>query len=270
MAFPILSATAWREFRGVPSSRGTNQTTHLALIEEPNGKQHLCYVKLTPPEFPTPLTEALGWLLAEALDLPRPAFAALVLVPMQRLRENMRLDQHWLRYPAEHLAFCAEVVDGRSPAHSWRWLARLRQRGLYKRPEIARIAAFDAWVANQDRNSGNLLVSKLGKCIPIDNEYILYPVMWNGRVAFQVGHKSLIAEARTLLSGRAYTRLTIEMAQQAKLHDAAFTKAIPDMHTLVTSTLPAPFAGAAWNSIHQFLAPRAQPGWLAQQLGVIV
>jgi len=267
---PILPATAWREFHGIPPSRGTNQTTHLARIEEPNGQQHLCYVKLAPPEFPTPLTEALGWILADALKLPRPAFAALVLVPLQRLRENLPLDQHWLRYPTEHLAFCASAVDGRTLAQNWKWLARLRQPGLYRREEVARIAAFDAWVGNQDRNSGNLLITKLGKCVPIDNEYILYPVLWDGRFPFQITSKSLLAEAKVFLSGRAYTRLTFEMVEHAKQHQSALTAASPAMKALITAVMPAPFADATWSAIHQFLAYRGQPDWLAQQLGVIL
>jgi hypothetical protein len=266
----FLPATAWREFRGVPRSRGLNQTTHRALIEGPTGEHHLCYVKLAPPEFPTPLTEALAWLLAEALDLPRPGFAGLLVLSLDNLRRNMPLDQHWSRY-REHLAFFAEAVDGKSPAHTWRWLARLRLQGLYKRPEVARIAAFDEWVENQDRHSGNLLVTRLGKCVPIDNEYVLYSILWVGRAGLPVLHGSLLSEARALLSSRAHNQLILEMAREAQRHDVALASAAPAMQATVMAVMPDPTAAAAtWNAVHQFLTPRAHPDWLARRLGVIV
>ena len=142
---PILRSTAWREFRGEPQQIGQNRTTHLAMIEDPSGNWHRCYVKCCPPNWPTPLTEALAWLLAEALDLPRPEFAALVMVPLDKLRQHIPMDQHWLNY-SEMIAFCVSAVDGKSAAHGWKWLAYLRAKRVYKRPEIARIAAFDHWV----------------------------------------------------------------------------------------------------------------------------
>jgi len=212
----------------------------------------------------------LAWLLAEALDLPRPAFAALVVVPLDRLRQSMSLDQHWLRY-REHLAFCAEAVEGKTLAHNWQWVARLRLQGLYKRPEVARVAAFDEWVENQDRHSSNLLLTKQGKCVPIDNEYVLYSVLWAGRVGFQIAHRSLLSEAQTLLSHRAYAQLTLEMAREAKHHDAALTAAVPAMQATVMAVMPDPVAAAAaWYAVHQFLLPRAHPDWLAQKLRVII
>lgn len=32
MSVPILDASAWREFRGIPSGQGLNKTTHLAKL----------------------------------------------------------------------------------------------------------------------------------------------------------------------------------------------------------------------------------------------
>jgi phosphoinositide 3-/4-kinase-like protein len=190
---PILPSQAWREFRGTPDSKGLNQTTHLACIEDPNGQIHRCYVKLAPIDWPTPLTESIAWLLAESLNLPRPGFAALVVVPVEKLRAHMPLDQHWLRYP-EALGFCAEVVQGRDPTHGWKWLAWLRTKSLYKKADIARISAFDQWVENQDRHTGNLLIRSSGECVPIDNEHILYSLLWPP-VGLQFRRNSLVEEA---------------------------------------------------------------------------
>ena len=266
---PILPAAAWREFRGEPAQKGLNKTTHMAMIEDPSGKLHHCYVKCCPPTWPTPLTEVLGWLLAEALDLPRPEFAALVLVPLDKLRNHMPMDQHWLNYP-EMLSFCASAVDGKAVSQGWKWNAPLRTARVYKRPEVARISAFDCWVDNQDRNTGNLIVKPDGDCVPIDNEFILYSLLWAGKVQFSVGHQSLLVEGAKHLRGKAYTRFKVEMAYQGKLHDAALSAAAPRLQQAVLSLIPnQTVANALWASVQQYLADRAHPDWLSAQLGVI-
>jgi hypothetical protein len=266
---PILPATAWREYRGGPPKKGLNQTTHKAMIADPTGRLHHCYVKICPSNFPTPLTEALGWLLAEALDLPRPKFAALVMVPLNKLRQHLPLDQHWLNYP-ETLAFCSSVVDGETASQGWKWSAHLRTAKIYKRPEVARISAFDHWVDNQDRNTGNLIVNSDGLCTPIDNEFILYSLLWHGNVPFSVNHNSLLAEAKKHLRGETFDRFAMDMAHQSKLHEAALSAAAPKLQQLVNSIVPPQHASTLWSNIQQYLVSRAQPDWLANELGVIV
>lgn len=270
---PILPATAWREFRGEPVQKGLNKTIHMAIIEDTAGKLHRCYVKVCPPNFPTPLTEALGWLLAEALNLPRPEYAALVLVPLNKLRQHMpTLDQHWLNYGnAEMLSFCVSGVDGKTVSNGWKWTAPLRTARIYKRPEVARITAFDHWVGNQDRNTGNLIVRPDGDCVPIDNEYILYSLLWDGKVAFSVNYQSLLVEARKYLRGETLKRFMVDTANQGKLHDAALIAAAPKLKQLVLTLISDPTqANAMWVNIQQYLAGRANPDWLPAQLGVIV
>lgn len=267
---PILSSNAWREFHGVPVKRGKNQTTHLAVIENADGKLHRCYVKLCPPNWPTPLTEAFGWLLAEALSLPRPEFAALVFVPLDKLRAHLNLDQHWLNYP-EAISFCASAIDGNTPTHWWQWLAHLRTRGLYKRPEVARIAAFDQWAENRDRNNSNLLVKRDGTCVPIDNEFILYSALWHGKVPFNVAPANLLAEGKKHLGPVQFQRFTVEVARQGQLHDNAFKVAKVKLKQMVDTLVPdATKATALWTLVENDLASRADPAWLANQLGVIV
>jgi len=267
---PILPASAWREFRGEPKQKGLNKTTHMAMIEDTSGKLHRCYVKGCPSNWPTPLTEAFGWLLAEALDLPRPEFAALVLVPLDKLRQHMPMDQHWLNY-REMLSFCASDVEGKTVSHGFKLTANLRTSRVYKRLEVARISAFDYWVNNQDRNTGNLIIRSNGDCVPIDNEFILYSLLWAGKVPFTVGHKSLLEEGKRHLQGDAYARFKVEMASQGKLHDAALRAVAPRLEQMVRALIPnTAVANATWIDVQQYLATRADPGWLPTELGVIV
>ena len=266
---PILPSTAWREFRGEVSKKGLNQTTHQAMIEDATGKWHRCYVKGCPDGWLSPLTEAIGWLIAEALDLPRPEFAALVMVPLDKLRQHMPMDQHWLNRP-EMLAFCASAVEGKSPSHPWQWMAKLRTKQIYKHAEVARIAAFDYWVDNQDRNTGNLLVKSDGVCVPIDNEFILYSLLWQPYNPFSIGKKSLLAESALLLTETNQRTFKVEMANQSRRHESAMNMVSPRLKDAISALIPdKTVAHQMWNDVQKYLFDRAHPDWLSTELGVI-
>jgi hypothetical protein len=265
---PILPETAWREFRNQPKARGLNMTTHQALIMDASGREHKCFVKASPPEFPMAFAEGLAWLIAEALDLPRPKFAALLFLPVQKLRQCMALDQHWQLVP-HALAFCSSTVEGKHITSSWQWLARIRAAAAFSRQDVARIAAFDMWVENQDRHTGNFLKTKAGDYIPIDNEFILYTVVWVAS-GFSYAHQSLRAQARELLKPAGYARFEGSMLFASKLHEPAFLKASPTLKTFIHMMVEDPVrAAATTTAILDFLAGRAKPEWLADELGLI-
>lgn len=266
---PILPATAWREFRGAAANRGQNHTTHQALIADPTGRAHKCFVKASPSGNPMVLTESIAWMIAGALELPRPDFAAVVLLPVFKLRQCMPLDQHWLRYN-EVLAFCTSTVAGKHVTGRWNWLAALRAARAFKHRDIARIAAFDHWVENQDRHTGNFLRTSAGDYIPIDNELVLYSLVWLAR-GYQYGHNSLRGQARALLKQAGYTRFEALMAVASLEHEQAFLKVSPSVQQLVAIMIADPAeATTLATNILQFLEQRAQRDWLANELGCIV
>lgn len=265
---PILPDTAWREFRGAASMPGLNLTTHQALIAGPDGKEHKCFVKAAPQGNAMPFAEAIGWSVASALDLPRPTFAAVLMLPVQKLRQHMKLDQHWAGY-SHTLAFCASTVDGKHIHSRWQWLARLRKAKAFQHPDVPRIAAFDAWVENQDRHTGNFLRTKDGDYVPIDNEFILYSLVWAANIT--VAHQSLRNEAREVLKAAGYTKFEVSMVLASKLHEASLQKASPALQQFIHAMHSNPAQGvAAAAAILQFLGQRAHPDWLANQLGRIV
>lgn len=266
--FPILSPNSWLEFRGKPAEQGQNLTTHLALIEGPDGRQHKCYVKASPPGNPMVLAEAAGWVIAEALDLPRPEFAGLVLLPVQKLRAQLKLDQHWMRYP-EILAFCSSAVPGKHVTGRWRWFSQLNVAKALKHPDVARVAAFDQWVENQDRHMGNLLRTPGGGYVPIDNEAILYALLWLAAGFTYVPH-SLREQARTVLRRGAYTQFEASMILASQQHAGACQKVLPALTWLVQALVQDPAHAAALSAkMESFLVTRAHPDWLSTELGHI-
>ena len=233
----LLPLGAWTEFRGASERKGQNHTTHQAVITDAGGQQHKCYVKASPPGFPMPFAKALAWLVADALDLPRPTFAALVEISIPELRKHMALDQHWMRH-ATVLAFCCSAVDGKHINSAWRWLERMR-------------------------------TAKALLHVPIDNELILYSLLWlaNG---FSYAHNSLVAQAHATLKTPGYTKFEVSMVLASKHHEAAFRKVTPALQQFVAALIADPAqAAATTTAILQFLAQRAHPDWLAIKLGRI-
>lgn len=268
LLFPILPSSSWLEFRGKPAEQGQNLTTHLALIEGPDGRQHKCYVKASPPGYPMALAEAAGWVVADALDLARPDFAALVLLPVQKLRTQLKLDQHWMGYP-EILAFCSSAVPGKHVTGRWRWLSQLNTVKALRHPDVARVAAFDQWVENQDRHMGNLLRTPGGGYVPIDNEAILYTLLWLAAGVTYVPH-SLQEQARAVLRRGAYRQFEASMILASQQHAAACQKAVPELSQLVRALVQdAAHAAALSATISAFLDTRAHPDWLSTELGHI-
>ncbi len=261
---PILPETAWREFRGAGKA-GQNLTCHQALVVDSAGQEHKCFVKAAPNGNPMPFTEAVGWLVADALDLPRPRFAALILLPIPKLRQHLKLDQHWLSY-THALAFCTSTVDGKHVASRWQWLAQLRKAQAFRHPDVARIAAFDLWVENRDRHTGNFLRTRTGSYVPIDNEYILYSLVWAASVV--VAHNSLRQEARAILTAAGFSKFEAEMIVASKLHEAAMQKAAPDVQRLVSVMHADEAEGVSVaTAVLQFLGSRSHADWLPNELG---
>jgi hypothetical protein len=266
---PILPESAWREFRSAPTTKGQNHTTHQALIADPSGHEHKCFVKASPPGYPMAFAEGLAWLVADALDLPRPQFAALLHLPIQKLRQCMPLDQHWMKYP-HALAFCSSTVEGKHITSRWNWLAALRASRSFKHPDMARIAAFDVWIENQDRHTGNFLRTKAGDYVPIDNELVLYTLLWVAH-GFSYVHNSLRQQAKMLLKSPGYAKFEVSMILAAGQHEPAFLKVTPSLQWFVEAMVADPVQGAAVaTAILQFLEQRAHPDWLTNELGRIV
>lgn len=269
----ILPESAWREFRGAPKKPGQNPTTHQALIADQEGKEHKCYVKAAWHGSPMPLTEALAWILAGALDLPRPEFAALLILPMPLLREHVQLDDPQFQVPST-LAFCSSTIDGRHIHGPWRWLTHLRTARAFQHKDVSRIAAFDEWAQNQDRHLGNFLRRRGGGYVPIDNEYVLYGLLWDALLRSMgggVAHQSVRQAARGVLNSGAYTRFEASMVLASMEHEAALLKAATSLRQFVCAFVADPATGAALaDAVLQFLTNRAHRDWLANELGVIV
>lgn len=260
---PILPESAWREFRGAAKNKGLNQTTHQALIMDAQGVEHLCYVKTSPPEYPMVVAEAIAWMVADALQLARPEFAAVIQLPVPRLMQCMPLDQHWLRYSAI-LGYCSSAVQG---THIVGRLALTESASAFRHRSVAEIAAFDVWMENPDRNLGNFLRTAQGDYIPIDNEYVLYSLLWRA-TGLAVQQQSLRAAAQVELKHHDYEKFEAAMILASGQHLDALRDVSSRLYRFILAMTPDRRFGTNFaTAVLSFLETRAQAGWLASELG---
>lgn len=266
MPVPILDSFAWREFRGVPSSAGINPTTHLASIADATGKLHSCYVKLLKPNTPALLCEAIGWALANPVDVPVTPFGAIVLVPLDRLRDCMPLPT-WTNGQSVCAAWCTEIVAGKSvrQVHKWAfWVARKR---CLQSKDVRAIASFDVWADNRDRNFGNVIRSPAGGYIAIDHETLLHDLLWMP-TGTSYARRSLVDEAKEHLSSEDLKQFNVELAGASSKHGSGLATVQGSLSTFIDNLYPQA-APALSGTVIGYLTLRSQAGWLANEIGVI-
>lgn len=266
MSVDILDASAWREYRGRPSSAGINETTHLAKIADKTGRLRDCFVKLMQPGTPALLCEALGWLLARAAGVQCSDFAAIVLVPVAELRRHGSLPSTFDGV-ALAPAWCSEIVAGKSVRQVHKMSFVVARGNCLRSKDARKIASFDQWSDLRDRNFGNVIQSPKGGYVAIDHETLLHDLLWVPSGIRWAEH-SLLEHARKALKSSDFQRFQIDMAVAAAGHEQAMAAAEASIDEIIVKLLPA-HAPALSAAIKNALYERSAPGWMSDKLKVI-
>jgi hypothetical protein len=164
-----------------PMGDGKRALTHLAHVRV-NDLTHRAYVKAYPNHLPRGLTnEVVGHALAKIHGLPQPD-SYLVDVPRDAL---LSLYPEVTIPDSAVTCFCSvEEADrfGRTVGSAKMFFGDANVAGLAEKlvgwSGCAALVAFDQWLANNDRNTGNLLYEGRGKFMIIDHGEILTGANW--------------------------------------------------------------------------------------------
>jgi hypothetical protein len=281
-----LSSEAWVEYRDKPPNPGLNFTTHLALVKNSTGQLLKCYVKGgVTMDSPTPLAESLAWLIASQLDLPRPKYAGLLILRIDKLKNHLSLPPHWLKeeYMPCFYTSAVETMPNYGPKNvnlvpmpgnlGQPVLARSTTHSVTNKSilsnELVKLSAFDEWLDNQDRHSGNVLVDHKGIRTPIDNEYCFYKQFWSDKV--NVTKQSLLEQAEKLLGTIEIADYKVRVAVAGRSHDSAYPAVAGTLYSLIMNYHDDVDRGdQIWRAVHQHLFERAAPNWLPATLNVII
>lgn len=172
------------------------ESIHIARVKFGDGEAKRAYVKFYPRQGRGLFNEVTGHLLAESLGMKVPRKVAILFVP----KEAVPSPPSWMETNAEdsYPAWCCEDVA--SPAIKFFFrlgdvnssagaVYALIREELERSKQVPAIVAFDDWVANVDRNVGNLLRLGKGDYVLIDHGQILGGRYWGCRTLQDVDRK---------------------------------------------------------------------------------
>ncbi len=144
------------------ANEGQIAFTHAASVKWIDGRSYRFFVKLFPKSADKGLiNEITGYLTANSCNLPQPEKVAIILVP-KRILAKEDLD-HFNLHQNNYIIGWASVDSGPTPKTllSMDKIIEFEESlsSLKNWKYFSEMLAFDDWVANQDRNLGNMTIS---------------------------------------------------------------------------------------------------------------
>ncbi len=170
----LLNQASLRSVLSRPNE-GVMAFTLLCLVEWPDGVQRQSYVKIfSQAQGLGIFNEILGYLLTKAEELPVAPKAGVLILPEELKKE--------ITYPVAPVAFLTSKVNGNSPSSFYNLGQALQFECLCKIidgwEKLPQTIAFDEWVANQDRNLGNVIIDANFTVTLIDHSNMPIDLDW--------------------------------------------------------------------------------------------
>lgn len=242
------------------------QFTHMARVNFA-GEIATAYVKLYPRDSGGLIGETLGYVAAAAHDIPRPQHAAILQLWPEQLA-GLPLPP-WLDASEGAInAWCCERVPGKSLEHYYRcgeqdddlW------RQVLTSLNAAAIVGIDEWIANRDRNNGNLIRLSPKVWAVIDHGEALGSQLWPQTQPQDFGISQLLQHANDLLKEDRRKTLRSGVLNAATTHQAL----VVDLEPLLPQLLAHLGLSGPGAAVLPFLTQRAQPAWVAQRTGMLI
>ncbi|MGQ6511949.1 hypothetical protein ACUND0_04220 [Serratia sp. IR-2025] len=171
----VLSQASFKTILGRPGE-GQMALTLLCLIDWPDGVQRQSYVKIfAKNEGIGVFNEVLGYLLTKSHDLPVSPKAGIIILP-EGIINSIGQD-------VSPIAFVTSKVSGNSPSSYYNISDMLNFESLKNIldgwDKLHKTIAFDEWVANQDRNLGNLIIDSNSHVTLIDHSNMPVDLVWS-------------------------------------------------------------------------------------------
>lgn len=236
------------------SSDGRMAATHLASVKWIDNIAGRFFVKVYPTCHPKGLiNEITGFLVAHATGIPQPKKVGVIQIPKEVIEKNFKGDFHcigdyYLGWASEDSGPTPNTYLNMKDLISYqKCLENLKQWKFFPR-----LLAFDDWVANQDRNTGNLTVRGSNDFSIIDHGNVPVSERWT--------EEQLIVERQyenKLLDGL-YERnyplpLSASLIESCKEHSRAFTEAKRELTKWTNALLDE----SCSSHLHNFLEARA-------------
>lgn len=278
-AFPILVDADYLGYLAPIDHRGANASTHIADIRYPVQRAPVkSVVKLLPPGGLQACNEAISWLVLRAIGVPSPKMAALLLLSEKKAKAvlSSRVVSKEFVHDGYVMAWAAQWQDSRSIRALFagsqaddKWLSVLKT-------EVgAQLAAFDEWLHNRDRNTGNVLYAGDGSCMAIDHEQVFNFQNWHTsdlEHVVEYGDSLRVldrAQRGNKLRPDEWKRITNAMIHHSQGHSEALNACRKQVEDLLFRLYQAELGTTFAERILKFISVRCTDQWMQQRVGAL-
>lgn len=268
-----------------PDSVGITAGTHTAAIMFP-GEKHpkRCYVKFLGPDgngvYPHDVTnsfvvrrllnEVSAYTLAHHLKIRQPPRAAVILIEKSIFIANKWPLPPWADTESHVALWCTEEETARNITYIYKTDALLEwaYQNMFKEVTnwYGSVSAFDEWVANNDRNGGNILKISDKVFSIIDHGRAFFNLPYSCVNSPGSHYRNIMLEViESSKSAKDSSTLYSSMLFSADKHDDAFNKSYKELAAWADI-----IGNADFGSIIEFLRERSQVGWMRNRLGMVI
>jgi hypothetical protein len=252
-----------------PEQVGINVGSHIAAVRFEGDKAPTkAYVKFCGPSEHDLFYEILGYILAQNLGIKQPPRAALIIAPLDLIRKHGGVLPDWIPKNAQSMpAFCTELSPSRSISYLYKadaLLAKYQDLFINCHNWYASVTAFDEWLANNDRNGGNIL-----QLSPNVYSIIDHGRLFDNKSPSIIHTKGLLAKnlMRGVITGmgdKNVEKLNNSMALASGKHNPARSKALPSIDKWLKI-----FNQIDESIVLKFIQERSEANWMEDRVGVI-
>lgn len=249
--------------RGAPEGAQFNHTARVDF----DGHEATAYVKVYPPESGGLVGEALGFLAAVRMGIPRPPHAAIIELNHAQLAGVA--SPRWLeQLPDPFLAWACEELPGNTLRffYASQALADDAWRSVLRCKSGPAIAAADEWLANNDRSDRNILRTGKDQWAVIDHGEALGGNCWPLFGPNDPGETQVTTKARTLFNDADWPI----MSNRIVAAGAPIEALSQEMQPLLKKLLATLGLQAKEDDLLAFLLARSNQTWLPQRLEQLI
>lgn len=204
---------------------GRMAATHLANVKWIDNEPNRFYVKIYPKDKPRGLiNEITGYLLAYALGIPQPKKVGMIQLPKEVLAKEHHsqfnvVDNYIIGWLSEESGITPNTFLSIGEISSYK--ESLAKLGAWR--YLPNLIAFDDWVANQDRNTGNITIQGPSDFKIIDHGNVPVSESWTQNcLVTDKYYRNVLMEI--FCSDGFKLPESVKMANASKEHLSAFTE----------------------------------------------
>lgn len=273
-----------------PDEVGVSEATHIAAVKfSAEDKPTRAYIKFCGPDEvdfhelgeltldqigliheKRLFNEILAYTLAHHLHIKQPPRAAVIILPLTKFRENNWPIPHWIPDNVDRIpAWCTEESPSRSISYIYKTENLIRQHYLQIfqscKNWYGTVSAFDEWLANTDRNGGNILKLSSNVYSIIDHGRIFNNLDFSALINTNISSRNIMRNLVELGSNHGeHNKLYSAMVMASDSHKPALDKSITEIKKWLNL-----FNSIDEATVLRFIEDRSSDSWMSNRLGVL-